>query len=222
MGNASETIVFNGIKFRRYPKASGWAERSYFTPGIADKQRGVRRLHEELWMHANGVSSIPAGHHIHHIDHNPSNNDPSNLQAIPASDHAAHHGEQPRSERQRDHWYGKCLPAAAKWHGTAQGIEWHRQHGAAAWEGREYRRESCEQCGSAYSTRQVQRTDRFCSNACKSAWRRAAGLDDEDRTCIQCGEVFRINRYSKTRCCSRSCAARQRWERRRSLQPGGS
>jgi len=53
-------IVHNGTKFRRYPESKRRNDRVYFTPGIADRQRGVRRLHEELWIEHHGP--IPAGH----------------------------------------------------------------------------------------------------------------------------------------------------------------
>jgi RNA polymerase-binding transcription factor DksA len=57
---------------------------------------------------------------------------------------------------------------------------------------------------------------RFCSNACKSMSRRASGVDNETRTCEQCGAEFTIDRYKATVTCSMSCAAKMRWVQRRS------
>lgn len=208
--------MFNGVKFRRYPDSERDSDRRYFTPGIGDRQKGVKRLHEEVWMAKNGP--IPDGFHVHHMDHDHLNNDLSNLEAISAEEHRAHHAEETsvrmREPRQLEH-LERIRPLAAEWHGTPEGLEWHRQHGrdvwAArptikdAWEGREPDNRTCQQCGAEYWSRAMQE-GRFCSNACKSAWRRDAGLDDEDRTCAKCGNTFRINHYSKTQHCSRKCA----------------
>lgn len=46
--------------------------------------------HRWVWEQANGP--IPDGHHIHHRDHNPLNNDPGNLQLLTAAEHRDHHG----------------------------------------------------------------------------------------------------------------------------------
>jgi hypothetical protein len=53
----------------------------------------------------------------------------------------------------------------------------------------------------------------FCSNACKSAWRRASGIDDEKRTCAKCGGTFIVNRYAKQDFCSYTCAGRGTYQR---------
>ena len=98
---SAETIVFRGIKFRRYPDAPGRTERRYYTPGIADRQRGVKRLHEEIWLAANGGGPIPSGHHVHHRDHDTLNNHPSNLEVIPDDEHLAHHGAAQRGPGSR-------------------------------------------------------------------------------------------------------------------------
>lgn len=46
-------------------------------------------IHRHVWEEANGP--IPDGWHVHHIDHDPLNNDLSNLVAMPAEEHRAHH-----------------------------------------------------------------------------------------------------------------------------------
>lgn len=67
----------------------------------------------------------------------------------------------------------------------------------------------CEQCGKEFFTKPFG-TNKFCCNACKSAYRRKMGLDDEERVCAFCGNTFTINKYSKTKCCSRRCSQRMR------------
>lgn len=47
-------------------------------------------LHRLIWEHTNGP--LPAGHEVHHKDHDKTNNDPSNLVAMTKADHARLHG----------------------------------------------------------------------------------------------------------------------------------
>lgn len=214
-----ETIVFNGIKYRRYPDSDLQASRRYYTAGIADRKRGYSYLHRDIWAYHHGP--IPEGHHIHHVDHDPLNNDISNLECIPAAEHFRHHADQPRSEAQIAH-HERNLPnfieKAREWHKSPEGHAHHVENGKRVWELAEYRESECDQCGGTYTTRQLQRTDRFCSNACKSAWRRDSGIDDVDRDCAACGDTFRVNKYSKTKTCSRVCGGIIRRKRRDSLQ----
>jgi len=204
----SETVVFNGIKFRRYPESEHRSDRVYFTPGIADKTNGVGRLHEEIWKAEHGP--IPTGNHIHHVDHDPLNNDLSNLACIAGAEHHRHHaGSESRqrllnSSEWRDH-LSAIRPIAAAWHSSPEGVEWHREHARRMMADRPKRPGVCDQCGDAFVSKLPLR---FCSNACKSAWRRASGLDDETRACDRCSESFTVNRYSKTKYCSRSCGSK--------------
>lgn len=206
-----EIVEFQGVKFRRYPDSDRWADRVYFTPGIADKQRGVHRLHEEIWMAANGP--IPDGHHIHHVDHDPLNNDPSNLACITSDEHKHHHANDPQvaARRLEDEWQEhleQIRPLAAAWHSSPEGLKWHSEHGKKSWEGREPKPAVCEQCGRVFESLMP---GRFCSNACKSAWRRDSGLDNEERACELCGSPFTVNRYSRARFCSRSCGSKAKF-----------
>lgn len=49
------------------------------------------RMHQWIWIAAHG--DIPIGHHIHHIDGDPSNNCISNLIALDADEHNRLHKE---------------------------------------------------------------------------------------------------------------------------------
>ncbi len=204
----SERIKFNGKTFRRYPESKRRSDRVYFTPGVSDKMKGVARLHEEIWKQSNGP--IPAGHHVHHEDHNPLNNDPANLVCIPGKEHHQHHNATPEATAryQSEEWKAHLAairPLAATWHSTPEGIEWHRQHGVNVAAKQPMLAGKCEQCSNAFLSK---KPDRFCSNKCKSAWRRDSGLDDEQRACERCSESFTANKYSKLRFCSRSCSSK--------------
>jgi HNH endonuclease len=72
----------------------------------------------------------------------------------------------------------------------------------------------CRHCRVAFTRIAWGQAAAFCSNACKSAWRRASGLDDEKRICVRCGGTFTVNRYAKQDHCSYQCAGRGTYQRR--------
>lgn len=204
----SETIIFNGTRFRRYPESERWANRVYYTPGVADKQKGIQALHQEVWKATHGP--IPDGFHIHHRDHNPLNNDLSNLECISALEHHHHHGaSQDTKERLASpEWLAHLVnirELTKSWHGSPEGLEWHRKHGFEVAARQPILAGTCEQCGNAFLSK---RPERFCSNKCKSAARRDSGVDNESRTCGLCGKPFEVNKYARKNYCSRSCASK--------------
>ena len=76
----------------------------------------------------------------------------------------------------------------------------------------------CEQCGEEYeSSSNVAHKQRFCSEKCKMKWRRANGLDREERVCIYCGKTFTCNKTLSTKFCSKHCAGKYNYESRRTL-----
>ena len=126
-----ESVVFNGITFRRYPDSASPAHRRYYKPGGQWVKQGVQALHQEVWKQYNGP--IPEGHHIHHRDGDYSNNDISNLECVDPAQHWAEHSEQ-RSENasrpERLAHLASIRPLAAAWHSSPEGLAWHRQHAA--------------------------------------------------------------------------------------------
>lgn len=212
----SESVVYKGITFRRYPDSESWADRNYYRPDAGHIRRGVRALHREIWIDTFG--EIPPGHHIHHRDKDTSNNAPENLECVSPLEHKQQH---PLSDEQlgrlRDHIDGVRHLAVA-WHRSAEGRAWHSEHGKRAWESRDPVEYVCEYCGKSYVSLH-RGTARFCSNNCKCNWRRKAGLDNEERVCPVCGVVYSANRYSSAKTCSRVCGARLRRAGPAGLQP---
>jgi endogenous inhibitor of DNA gyrase (YacG/DUF329 family) len=207
-----ETVVFQGVRFRRYPEAKGRAERVYYSPGIADRQRGVGRLHEEIWKAIHGP--IPEGSHIHHGDHNPLNNAPENLECLTAEQHRRHHGK----DVERfcvDEWLhhlDAIRPAAAAWHRTEEGRAWHAEHARNQWAERESAERRCDHCGTPYGTKSRKGDERFCTVKCRTAARRVSGVDLVERCCAWCDKPFTTNKNKKARFCSKACGARNhRW-----------
>lgn len=203
--SSNEVVTYKGIKYRRYPDAETWAERSYFVPSGNHRKRGVGRLHQEVWKDSNGP--IPAGYVVHHADHNPLNNDPSNLVLERAEDHHRHHSNQPERIASSRETIEIAREAARVWHGSEAGRAWHVEHGKRTWEGREPKTYACEHCAAPYESLKPS-NNRFCSNACKHYARKASGVDDVDKTCAHCGETYRANKYVKSPTCSRSCGVK--------------
>lgn len=180
-------ITYNGLRFCRDDKTG------YYLNSTIRK-----RLHRYVWEHE--VGAIPKGYHVHHIDGNKANNDISNLCIMTGKGHRRLHGqEQARKETSREN-IKKAIVAAPAWHYSEAGKQWHSKHMKGFKHPRyDY---NCEYCGKLFEGIKDQR---FCSNKCKSAWRRKSGVDNIIKTCEYCGKEFTSNKYEKTKYCSREC-----------------
>lgn len=190
-----KAIKYDGLTFVRDDKT-----------GYYLNSKTHKRLHRYVWEKHHG--EIPKGYDIHHVDKDKSNNEISNLQLISRKDHMKLHGEMlTEEERQslRENLEVNARPKASEWHGSQEGIEWHKKHYANVKEQLHKKKElKCKHCNKAYlGTREG-----FCSNACKSAYRRKMGRDNESRKCAYCGKEFIVSKYSKTIHCSRHCTAK--------------
>lgn len=94
---------------------------------------------------------------------------------------------------------------ANKWHGSQEGIEWHRKHGKEVAKNIKPVKFVCENCGKEFLAKS-NGGNRFCSNACKTAWRVKSGKDNIMRKCIICGNEFEVNKYIPKHTCSKECA----------------
>lgn len=171
-------------------------------------------LHREIWKSYFGV--IPKDHHIHHIDKNKENNDISNLACILRSDHHRLHGSEPKSKEWARELCALIRPLTKKWHASEQGNQWHKMHakemGLGKWKPIKY---YCEKCSKDFESAKLSNT-RFCSNLCKSKYRRDSGIDDIELYCEWCSRSFKRNKYAKTKCCSKSCGSKMRENKKHS------
>lgn len=204
--NGGKTAYFRGHKFTRDDR-TGY----YLGSTMIDGER--KRLHRYVYETCHGL--IPDGFEVHHRDTDKSNNEPENLHILIGQQHRALHGElikdDPEAmERIRKNLSEKAQPKACIWHGSEVGRQWHREH-YDKMKDQMYRRveKVCDYCGEKYMGT-LKNNDRFCSNKCKSAWRRKSGLDNETRQCAVCGQAFAINKYSKGKTCSRECTKKAR------------
>lgn len=211
-----ESVWFNGVEYRRYPESSCEASRKYYV-AIGPQRKYLRRLHQEVYKFYHGP--IPPGYQIHHKDHNPLNNDPSNLEAIDKDQHLKHHGDamrgKPASSWQKKHLNLSARPAAIKWHKSPEGRAWHKEHAKRVLHQRTFPR-TCEYCGASYRSQRVVNS-RFCTPKCQSAWRRSSGIDNITRICEWCKAPFIINKNLKNKLCSRKCVAFSREAKRKTL-----
>lgn len=169
----------------------------YYRCGNYFQRDGVR-LHRKIWE--DFVGNIPEGFHIHHKDHDRANNQIENLTLLLATEHI------------RDHHLGhtrsisvNALEAAALWHQSESGRDWHKIHYANVADKLHKRKEMiCPQCKNTFNGLDNNRSH-FCSNKCKTRHRFLSGVDNEKRNCAECGVSFDINKYVKTMSCSRRC-----------------
>lgn len=200
---------FGGYKFRRDMKTG------YYLSSRATDIGRRERLHCYVWRYFNG--EIPTGYHIHHKDENKSHNDIENLDCIPYSEHLSHHSKQ-NVKKGYEKWVenlkNNAVPKAKEWHKSEIGKAWHKEHYEKMKSKlRIVTEKTCEYCGKTYTTA-GNGLNKYCSNNCKSAARRASGIDDEQRKCVICGEIFTCNKYSKTTTCSRECRNTICWDKR--------
>lgn len=211
MGQRVESVDWGGFRYRRYPDSKRRSDRNYFKRSFTG---GTAFLHREVWEQENGP--VPEGHHIHHVDGDTSNNTLDNLVCVSVKEHAGEHWDEDRRNAQKE-WLDSIRHLSAEWHSTPEGLEHHRRIGGMAYKNFVPVEKACEQCEEPFKPKAIGNRDRFCSNKCKSAWRRASGVDDVTRICECCDKEFRVSKYSKTRVCSRSCANRVRGKKKASV-----
>ena len=201
----TERVVYKGTPYRRYPDSASYSDRRYFRASY-NTEHGTRYLHRSVWEDANG--EIPPGYHVHHKDGDPANNVIGNLELREGRNH------RPETVLNRPSdlvHLANIRPLSVEWHRSEQGRKWHVKHAREAYKKRVPRQAVCDQCGASFEDISRRVTDRFCSNKCKSAWRRAQGLDDIVIVCENCRKTFSRNKYDRVRFCSYRCAALSRF-----------
>jgi hypothetical protein len=156
-----KTIKFNG---HTYGLRGRYYHRFNYGTG------GPANLHRAIWEDHNGP--IPGGYEVHHKDEDTFNNDIDNLELIEASEHRRMHMKTRHERGNMGPPTAKALDLAAEWHRSADGLEWHGQHGKRTWETRVWYEKACEQCGQAFMTPYPTRA-RFCHLNCKMTALRA-------------------------------------------------
>ena len=188
-----DLACFDGLSFRR-DKRTG-----YFLNSTIHK-----RLHVYVWEHYNG--EVPKGYHIHHKDHDKNNNEIENLVLLSAHEHQTLHGNswsEERKEWARQNLINNARPKASEWHGSEDGKKWHSGHAKEVWANIKPNKYVCSNCGKEFETINVygENQNHFCTNACKSAYRRKMGFDNVTKVCEICGGEYVADKYQKTKRC---------------------
>ena len=125
---------------------------------------GLRLHREKVRLELGLTKEQMKNYDVHHIDRNRDNNDISNLQLLTKREHTKLHALEDGKTLSE---YKAKIPKP------------------------EFIVKICEQCGEEYnSSSNVAHKQRFCSEKCKMKWRRANGLDREQRVCVFCGKTF--------------------------------
>ena len=176
---------------------------------LSSHKIGERRIRLHIYVYqCERGRDVPDGWSIHHIDGDKSHNDINNLACIPQYHHASYHSKRYAEVHKEEmiQQMNEIRNKASKWHGSEEGREWHKQHyekmKANLFQMHDFK---CLVCGKEFQSTQTE--SKFCCNACKSKYRRASRTDDEKRVCPVCGKTFRVNKYARTKTCSRSCGA---------------
>src|SRR4030042_879850 len=197
-----EKIIFEGLSFRRYPDSKRRSDRVYFKASLPQGKN--KYLHVAIYEKYKG--EIPEGSHIHHIDGNTFNNSIDNLQCLNSIEHISNHYAEyyKNNKRKIQKHLAEISPLTVVWHRSQEGREWHRRHAKNSfkYEKEKYKCLQCEKEYIAVTTWQ----NKFCSNNCKSAYRRKMGFDNITKICSICNKEFTVNKYYKTKTCSRRCA----------------
>ena len=190
----SENQIHYGKKFYQDKSTVYW---------ISTSSKKIR-AHVWVWQYNHG--KVPKKYHIHHKNEDKSDNRIENLELIQASVHMSLHMQDPVRKKFASEMANKYRPLTKEWHGSVEGKAWHKYHAAKCkfgnWEPSKY---ICQCCNKEYLSKKRSRS-RFCSNNCKSQWRRDQGIDNVKRKCLTCEKEFEVNKYAKRKYCSQRCS----------------
>ena len=159
------------------------------------KRVNGKYAHRVIYEQHHGA--IPEGWVVHHRDEDKTNNDPSNLVAMPRGDHHSLHSTgRAGSEKQK-------LAAAQ----TLASL-------------RKPKSATCLHCGQGFISCSAGEAGKFCSKDCTEKWRNNKFIP-EQRNCLVCGsEYTAVKRFQKY--CCRACNGKSTVRTYRTEASGGT
>src|SRR5262245_14006277 len=140
---------FLGVNY--YPVRSG-----YFA-------RGGRMLHRVVWQHHHGP--IVRSTHVHHVDHDVTNNQIENLVAVPAAEHHAYHTATPARIAASLATLEKYRHLGREAQRLPENREKHRAYKQNYWDAHPLIEHTCLLCGATYARRS--KKARYCLEQCR-------------------------------------------------------
>src|SRR3990167_1920257 len=201
-------FVFQGRKYWLSGTSKYFYNDRYFGTGKKDREK--KALHHAVWEFFTG-QIIPKGAVIHHKDKNPFNNAFENLELKEASLHRREHlAENFKNSEFRDKnaLHLKTIRSlASKWHGSKEGIVWHRHHAKQQWLYWKKKQCICLFCSKQFESFMSDAT--FCSRSCEQKnTQKSKRYFTDKRKCLLCKKEFMANRFKKVRYCCRKCGIR--------------
>lgn len=188
---------YKGVKFTRDEKTG------YYLNSTLRK-----RLHRYVYEKEIGTLPKGRGFNIHHKDGDKKNNDISNLELMTNSKHQKEHGEKKAKENPDFfvNFQKKGIAAAPEWHRSKEGRKWHAEHYENNIKNimQETEIRNCLNCNKEFEAKKHFK-GKYCTNSCKTKYRRKNKLDNINKNCSVCGKMFNSNKYDKTETCSNEC-----------------
>lgn len=157
-------------------------------------------IHRVIWEYYYG--KIPAGYDIHHIDHNPLNNDISNLQMLTKKEHAAIHLALKPKEYVCE-YCGKTFIATSKIPARYCSKNCKAAH-LRKIKGLPHYKKKCLVCGKEFVT--TNNRQKYCSKECSYVPLTKAPIQ---KICKVCGKSFATKKESR-KYCSVQCSNESR------------
>ena len=202
------TFLYNNRKYY----LSTTNKRYYATDIYFAGKRTKKQLHHAIWEDAHGML-VPKGHAIHHVDGNPFNNSPDNLEALPRGEHQRQHMAIRYSDAQYREQNSKHLESvrakAADWHRSKLGRATASKIAIDGWLDRIPSERICIECNGVFDSRATMKV-KFCNYRCAQRFHYRARTYHETRQCFQCNKAFSVRKSEDTKCCSKSCAGLMR------------
>jgi len=155
----------------------------YYLCGRYFQNKG-KRLHREVWKANNGMD-VPEGFHVHHVDHDRTNNAPDNLELMEIGEHMRLHGSEKSEAKtvacRRNVKFAtegnKLIPKEKR--SEARRLAWEEQKKKPGTV------KKCQFCGSEYET-YIPKRSKYCHQNCKMKARTRRLQAQKGRSLLDC------------------------------------
>ena len=199
-----EEVIYNNVVYYRKPNHHDIRCKYFRRRGRCRDKTVERYLHRQVWVDHFG--KIPEGFHIHHKNHDVTNNLIDNLECISRAKHFEEH------KAERLNWAFSKENKANLDKGRIHGINWmktdmgrdHAKKLGIIQKEKSKKIKQCVVCLTSFEAYDLIKVAMYCSNDCLKI---AAKGKKKTIVCEICHKSIEINRYSKSTCCYGKCTA---------------